>query len=142
MREDIFERRRAGRQVGDEIARRDGKQLDVRLRRATFEGQKRLEDFEWGFNPGIPRARIILAQGADRRFEAFDREAMFRESAGKSLDVLLDEFAAEVRARERHWLEQGISGVPAVILDGRHLIEGAQPPEAFEQALRQVAASR
>jgi DNA replication protein DnaC len=47
------------RLLSDEIARRDGKQLDVRLRRATFEGQKRLEDFEWGFNPGIPRARII-----------------------------------------------------------------------------------
>ena len=47
------------RLLSDEIARRDGKQLDVRLRRASFEGQKRLEDFEWGFNPGIPRAKII-----------------------------------------------------------------------------------
>jgi predicted DsbA family dithiol-disulfide isomerase len=53
-----------------------------------------------------------------------------------------DEFAAEVRERERHWHERGISGVPAVILDDTHLIEGAQPPEAFEQALRQVAAAR
>ena len=40
----------------------------------------------------IPRARIILAQGAERRFKAFDREAQFRESAGRSLDALLDEF--------------------------------------------------
>lgn len=47
------------RLLDDEVARRDGKQLDVRLRRASFEGQKRLEDFEWAFNPGIPRARII-----------------------------------------------------------------------------------
>lgn len=31
----------------------------TRLRRAAFEGVKRLEDFEWNFNPGIPRARII-----------------------------------------------------------------------------------
>jgi DNA replication protein DnaC len=47
------------RLLSDEIARRDGKQLDVRLRRASFEGQKRLEDFEWTFNPGVPRAKII-----------------------------------------------------------------------------------
>ena len=53
-----------------------------------------------------------------------------------------DEFATEVRERERHWRERGISGVPAVILDDTHLIEGGQPPEVFEQALRQAALSR
>jgi len=42
----------------------------------------------------IPRARIILAQGADQRFTPYDRFAQFRESAGKSLDALLDEFAS------------------------------------------------
>ncbi len=40
----------------------------------------------------IPRARIILAQGADRRFTPFDRFAQFRESEGKSLADLLAEF--------------------------------------------------
>lgn len=41
----------------------------------------------------IARARIILAQGTNRRFEPFDRFAQTRESAGKSLAELLDEFA-------------------------------------------------
>ena len=41
----------------------------------------------------IPRARIILAQGPTRRFEPFDRFAHERESAGKPLSTLLDEFA-------------------------------------------------
>ena len=41
----------------------------------------------------IGRARIILEQGADRRFQPFDRTAMFRESQGKSLADLLGEFA-------------------------------------------------
>jgi uncharacterized damage-inducible protein DinB len=41
----------------------------------------------------IPRAELILAQGPQRRFEPFDRFAQFRESDGKSLDSLLDEFA-------------------------------------------------
>lgn len=40
----------------------------------------------------IPRARIILAQGASRRFEPYDRFAQRRESVGKSLADLLDEF--------------------------------------------------
>ena len=50
-----------------------------------------------------------------------------------------DEFAAEVRAAERHYQQAGISSVPAVIINDRHLISGGQPPEVFEQALRQLA---
>jgi hypothetical protein len=41
----------------------------------------------------IPRARIILEQGAERRFTPYDRFAQFRESEGKSLADLLGEFA-------------------------------------------------
>ena len=52
-----------------------------------------------------------------------------------------DEFAAEVRAAERHYQQAGISSVPAVIINDRHLISGGQPPEVFEQALRQLAQS-
>lgn len=40
----------------------------------------------------IPRAKIILAQSSDRRFEPYDRFAQIRESQGKSLGELLDEF--------------------------------------------------
>lgn len=40
----------------------------------------------------IPRAQLILNQGVDRRFTPFDRFAQFRESEGKSLVELLDEF--------------------------------------------------
>ncbi|MBA2707896.1 MAG: DinB family protein [Gemmatimonadaceae bacterium] len=54
----------------------------------------------------IPRARIILAQGANRRFEPYDRFAQIRESKGKSLAELLDEFAGlrtENLATLREW---------------------------------------
>lgn len=43
----------------------------------------------------ISRARAILAQGDDRRFEPYDRFAQFHESTGKSLATLLDEFARQ-----------------------------------------------
>ena len=40
----------------------------------------------------ISRARIILEQGGNKTFERFDRFAQFRESQGKTLSQLLDEF--------------------------------------------------
>jgi len=40
----------------------------------------------------MPRLAIILEQGTARPFDPFDREAQFRESQGKSLAALLDEF--------------------------------------------------
>jgi predicted DsbA family dithiol-disulfide isomerase len=51
-----------------------------------------------------------------------------------------DEFAAEVRAEERRWQQLGISAVPAVVVNMKHLISGGQPPEVYLQALRQIAA--
>jgi hypothetical protein len=53
----------------------------------------------------LVRTRLILAHGDSRAFDKFDREAQFKESAGKLLPQLLDEFArlraenlAELRA--------------------------------------------
>ncbi|MEO5596912.1 MAG: DsbA family oxidoreductase [Lysobacteraceae bacterium] len=50
-----------------------------------------------------------------------------------------DEFAADVREREQHFLSMGVNSVPAVIINQQHLISGGQPVEVFEQALRQIA---
>ena len=68
----------------------------------------------------IPRARIILAQGASRRFEPFDRFAQFEESRGKSLDDLLTEFAA-LRADNL----QILRGLP--LTDATFALEGEHP---------------
>lgn len=51
-----------------------------------------------------------------------------------------DEYASEVSQRESFYLDHGVQAVPSVIINDRHLIQGGQPPEAFEQALRQIAA--
>jgi len=50
-----------------------------------------------------------------------------------------DRFADEVRATETLYQQHGISAVPAVIINEQYLISGGQPPEVFEQALRQIA---
>ena len=58
-----------------------------------------------------------------------------------ALDILTSgKYADEVRAREQFYQQNGISSVPAIIINERHLISGGQPPEVFEQALRQIIA--
>ena len=50
-----------------------------------------------------------------------------------------DEYADDVREAEQFFLRNGISGVPAVIIEQKHLISGGQPVEVFERALREIA---
>jgi predicted DsbA family dithiol-disulfide isomerase len=57
-----------------------------------------------------------------------------------ALAVLEDQrFANEVRAAEKSWISQGISGVPAVIFNRRHLVTGAQGVENYTRILEQLA---
>jgi predicted DsbA family dithiol-disulfide isomerase len=48
-------------------------------------------------------------------------------------------YADEVRQAQANWREAGINSVPSIIINQRHLIQGGQPVEVFEQALRQLA---
>ena len=67
----------------------------------------------------ITRARIILEQGENRRFEPFDRFAHKRESAGRSIAQLLDEFAA-LRAENLATLQSWNLGARELALEGEH----------------------
>lgn len=60
--------------------------------------------------------------------------------ANRAAEILKsDEFAADVRAREKFYTDRGIQAVPSVIINDQHLIQGGQPAEVFERALRQLA---
>ncbi|WP_085725557.1 DsbA family oxidoreductase [Pseudomonas sp. R37(2017)] len=48
-------------------------------------------------------------------------------------------FADEVRALEAYYQQRGINSVPALVLNGRHLVSGSQSVEYYEQMLRQMA---
>ncbi|MFM8466533.1 MAG: DsbA family oxidoreductase [Oxalobacteraceae bacterium] len=69
--------------------------------------------------------------------EVVERAGLDRARAAQLLSG--DEFAGEVRQREQRYLSQGINSVPAVILNDRYLVQGGQPVEMFEQALRELA---
>lgn len=47
------------RLLHDEVDRRESKQLTQRLRRANFEGMKSIEDFDFQFNPSVPKAKVL-----------------------------------------------------------------------------------
>ncbi len=80
-----------------------------------------------GRNPGDPEVLVeaAISVGLD--------PARAKAIAGSK------EFENEVRQRERHWIEMGVRGVPFVVVNNKYAIEGAQPPEAYEQALREIA---
>lgn len=81
----------------------------------------------------IPRARIVLAQEVDRRFTPYDRFAQFRESDGKSMNDLLDEFA-RLRVDNLATLTSWHLGDEELALTGVH-------PEFGDVTLRQLLAT-
>jgi len=48
-------------------------------------------------------------------------------------------FANDVRSAEHFWQQQGISGVPAIVFDQKHLVTGAQGVENYTSILSQLA---
>jgi predicted DsbA family dithiol-disulfide isomerase len=82
-----------------------------------------------GLNPGAPE---VLLQAAETAGLDIVRARTVLEGG---------EFTEAVREAEALWQGLGIHSVPSVVINDRHLIQGGQPSEVFEQALRQIAAA-
>lgn len=87
---------------------------------------------------------LFTAYFQDNR-DVSDEEVLLDVVAGVGMDpedgraVLNDpDNEAAVRAHLDHWIEQGISGVPAIIFDGKYLVPGAQEAETFVNVIRKV----
>lgn len=92
--------------------------------------------------------RELLAAYHGRGENPGSTDVLLRAARAAGLDVERarevienNEFADETRTQIRHWQSLGIQSVPSVIVDDRYLIQGGQPVEAFEQALREIAAA-
>lgn len=104
-------------------AEAEGKPGDQhRLKRALLEAY-----FTLGENPADHEVLLQVVQ----------RAGLDRARAAEVLSG--EEFSNDVRQREQLYLSQGINSVPSVIINDRYLVQGGQPVEMFEQALRQVA---
>jgi predicted DsbA family dithiol-disulfide isomerase len=75
---------------------------------------------------------------AQNLLDAVNRAGL--DSKRASAILATDEFAADVRAQQMKYTSMGIHSVPSIIINDKYLLQGAQPAEAFEEALRQVAA--
>ncbi len=76
-----------------------------------------------------------------------DRDVLVKKAEeagldGKAARDVLESgrYADDVRQEEQSWINAGISSVPAIIVNRKYLISGGQPPEVFEQSLREIAA--
>lgn len=113
----------------------------------TFDAHRLLHwAGERGAAPQLALKRALLQayHGEGRNVSDHDTLVAIVEATG--LDAaearqVLDtgHFAEEVRERERFYQQRGIRAVPAVIFNDRHLIQGGQPADVFEQALRQLS---
>jgi predicted DsbA family dithiol-disulfide isomerase len=114
----------------------------------TFDAHRLLHwaDLEGGGRQKALKEALFKAYFTDGQSPG-SHEVLARVAGEAGLDVerarevlASNAYASEVRERAQFYLNQGIHSVPAVIINDRHLISGGQPPEVFEQALRQIAA--
>ncbi|NWB84289.1 DsbA family oxidoreductase [Pseudomonas gingeri] len=103
-------------------ALQEGRQLE--LKRALLRAY-----FSDGQNPSDRETLVRLAT------EAGLQAAPAREMLAS------DAFADEVRELEAFYRARGINSVPAMILNGRHLVSGSQSVEYYEQMLREIASA-
>ncbi|MDX5514566.1 DsbA family oxidoreductase [Stenotrophomonas bentonitica] len=105
------------------LAGREGVQAEVgeALFRAHFVEGRNLAD-----------PQTLIAAGAAGRLQAERITALLEGEEG------LEEIQAQLAQAQRF----GIQSVPTFVIDDKYAIQGAQPPEAFAQALRQIAAER
>lgn len=103
---------------------------------ANQQGQKPMHDLKQAlFSAHFTDGRNI----SDNNVLA-DIAAQVGLNRSEALAVLENQrFAKEVRAEERHWQQQGIQSVPAMIFNERHLVSGAQGVENFTNILQQLA---
>lgn len=57
----------------------------------------------------------------------------------EALAILEDgRFAKDIRLEQKYWTDQGITGVPAIIINQRHLVTGAQGVENYMSILEKL----
>lgn len=82
---------------------------------------------------------FCLAVNLDEQNNLIDAVIRAGLDKTRSQEILKgQEFAAEVRQEESTYTGAGISSVPSIILDGKYLLQGAQPPESLVNAFEQL----
>ncbi len=72
--------------------------------------------------------------------DIIDTLGMDRDGAAACLNN--DALSQAVRAEQRQWIDQNITGVPAIIFDQKFMVPGAQSAETFADVINKVLAKR
>lgn len=112
----------------------------------TFDAHRLLH---WAESEGRQRElkRALFAAYFTEGRNPSDREVLIDVARQAGLDpdgarqvLESGQFADQVRQVEQRYGQLGIRAVPSVIINDKYLIQGGQPVEVFEQALRKIAA--
>lgn len=76
----------------------------------------------------------------DVLLDAVEEQGLDRAAAMAALDD--PQVAAEVRAEEQLAFDNNVSGVPAMVIDRKFIVPGAQDPETYANVLRKVVGKR
>jgi predicted DsbA family dithiol-disulfide isomerase len=111
----------------------------------TFDGHRLLH---WAHESGrqLPLKHALFKANFTDNENVSDPEVLVAAAAAAGLDAAearavleSDRYAREVREAEQLWSSRGIRSVPGAVINGKWLIAGGQPPEAFEEALREIS---
>ncbi len=155
-----------GKNFRDHLAQKfQGVPLDAMFDRVSQAGQASGLEFRWdlvGKSPNTTLAHQLIFIAPDETRGALSTaiyDAYFLQGKDiTDLDTLVElagtagldreetrrrlqagEGAAEVHSIARQVSQQGVTGVPFFIFDGRLALNGAQPPSVILEAIRQVA---
>ncbi|BFT60692.1 DsbA family oxidoreductase [Pseudomonas moorei] len=113
----------------------------------TFDAHRLLF---WASEQGrqVALKKILLRAYFSEGQNPSDQQTLARLAAEAGLDqeqarevLASGAYAAEVRELEAFYQQRGINSVPAMVLNGRHLVSGSQSVEYYEQMLRQMASA-
>jgi predicted DsbA family dithiol-disulfide isomerase len=100
-----------------------GAEAQTRLKLALFDA-----NFQQRRNVSDPAVLVALAQGVGL------------DGASAAAALADPALTAQIRAEEAEAFEREITAVPAMVIENRYLVPGAQEPEVYASVLRRVAA--
>lgn len=107
-----------------------------------WAGQEYSPEKQWELKRALMNAYQGQARNISEKNVLLDVVAQTGLDNQRAMEILTgDRFEAEVRAQQQAWTNAGITAVPSLVINRKHLLQGAQTTEAYVQALRDIAQS-
>lgn len=109
----------------------------------TFAAHQLLD---WAQHAGLqhPLELALFDAHFTQQRDVSDPDVLIDVAAGVGLDrtAAREVLQSGSHARQQFWTERGISGVPAMVFEGKYLLTGAQGAQTYAQMLQKVLSER